>query len=285
MRIAVITISLCLAACIHSDRTDEMRQHSGSDRVTDPFTGSVSEQVPAREPTPCLDERNGDLYPVRRLEPDAGTEPDGADEPSVGLVIFDRSGSMSGFWLQEGEEEPDPTDPGTKWDAASEALIGAVTPVQHRTTLGAIFFPQPEECLVAPFDHPRHVPFLEGPEFLATWQEVAPLNGPNGATPLQAAFIVAERAIEEACVEGLLDGRFFVMVLTDGMPNCDVDMGVVTSITSKWLEHGVATYVFGLPGSEGASSVLDQIAAAGGTETLIVPGSPSDLEGGMAACM
>ena len=73
------------------------------------------------------------------------------------------------------------------------------------------------------------------------------------------------------------------MVLTDGEPNCDTDMDVVEAMAAKWREHGVATYVFGLPGSGHAAGVLERIATAGGTETLIVPGNPAELEEGICA--
>ena len=201
----------------------------------------------------------------------------------MGLVIFDRSGSMDGGWTQEGD-----ADAGvdvSKWQAASDALLGALDPVQYRVTLGAIFFPQPEECAVAPIEDRRQVAFQAGPDFIATWRAVAPLNGPGGSTPLGAALVLGEQAIEGACLQGLLERRFFVMVVTDGMPNCDTDMTAAAAIVAKWSEHGIETYVIGLPGSEGATFVLDALAKAGGTETIVVPGSPSELEDDMGAMM
>jgi len=287
---AAIPVLLLLASCGFykstepaDDTQDTLADAAGDVEGTVPEIGTDSDEVmqPVREPTPCLEARNPDLYPIRQIDPDTEVETEDSDEPSVGLVIFDRSGSMAASWVQE--EEIDPLEAENKWAAASDALLGAVAPVAHRVTLGAIFFPQPDACLVAPIDDERQVFFQPGPGFIATWEAVAPLNPPAGSTPLESAFIVAERAIEAACLDGLLDRRFFVMVLTDGEPNCDTDMGVVEAIAAKWLEHGVATYVFGLPGSEGAADVLDRIAEAGGTETLIVPGSPSDLEDGIAA--
>ncbi len=233
-----------------------------------------------REPTPCLDTLQADRFPIRKLD---ATEVQDAEEPSAGIVIFDRSGSMDGHWgVVEGSDPPEYM---SKWDAAGEALLGAVGPVQERVTLGAIFFPQPDECTVAPISDPQQVDFCPGEDFITTWQSVAPLNPPHGGTPLDQAFNQAEIALEEACVAGLLDQRFFVMLLTDGMPTCDTDMVQVEDMARHWLDHGVPTYVFGLPGSEDASEVLNQISTAGGTETLIVPGDATDLEEGISVVM
>jgi hypothetical protein len=279
-RAAVIAVALCLSSRGCYQSTEPADDTAGIPVAapvhvvgTIPTNDAAPEEAarPVREPTPCLE--------ARQPDPDAVT--DDSDEPSVGLVIFDRSGSMAEGWVQE--EEDDPAEAGNKWDAASGALIGAVAPVENRVTLGAIFFPQPDGCLVAPIDDERQVFFRPGPEFITTWEAVVPLNRPDGMTPLESAFIVAETAVEAACVDGLLDRRSFVMVLTDGEPNCDTDMVVVEAIAAKWLEHGIATYVLGLPGSEDAAGVLDRIAEAGGTETLLVPGSPSELEDDISA--
>jgi hypothetical protein len=235
-----------------------------------------------RGPTPCLDERDPDAFDVRQVNLGAGgagcTAAD-CDEPSAGLVIFDKSGSMSAGWALE--EDLDAGNVSDKWQAAGDALVGALQPVAHRVTLGAILFSQPSECLVAPIDDQRQFAFRPGESFIDAWVEALPLNEPGGNTPLGQAMVVAEAAIEAACVDGLLEQRFFVMALTDGMPNCGTDMDQVESIARDWLARGIPTYVFGLPGSEDAAEVLDRISAAGGTETLLVPGSPADLEGGM----
>jgi Mg-chelatase subunit ChlD len=125
------------------------------------------------------------------------------------------------------------------------------------------------------------------------WTVLAPCNGPDGNTPLELAFRVADGAIQVARDGGLLEQRFIVLLLTDGEPNCNSDLGVVTSLAAKWHEQGITTYVFGLPGSEGASAVLDSIAIAGGSEVYTAPGAPvyaapatpDELQQGMAATM
>ena len=89
-------------------------------------------------------------------------------------------------------------------------------------------------------------------------------------------------------MDGLLNNRRpLVMLLTDGEPNCATNMNVVEAMAAHWLKRGIPTYVLGLPGSEGAQNVLERIATAGGThsgtQTVIRPDDPSELEDDIAA--
>jgi len=243
----------------------------------------VGRTLPEPMPTPCLDAHDPGFFQVRQIDQGSFTRAPVASEPTTALVVFDKSGSMSNIWESEDETDPGPSP--MRWDAASEALVEAVTPLQDRLTLGAIFFPVPDECFVAPIESERQVSFRPGPKFLDRWTEVTPWNPPDGATPLMRGLFAAHNAIESACTKGLLGQRFIVIVLTDGEPNCDTSMEVVLEMTATWLKHGIPTYVFGLPGSESALGVLDAIAEAGGTETLIVPGGPDELADGMGAIL
>jgi len=166
-------------------------------------------------------------------------------------------------------------------DACERRHVG-VREVFDGVATAGVFAVVPREVQAIVPDVPDDIEVI-GPHRL--WRAVAPLNGPGGSTPLGAALVLGEQAIEGACLQGLLERRFFVMVVTDGMPNCDTDMTAAAAIVAKWSEHGIETYVIGLPGSEGATFVLDALAKAGGTETIVVPGSPSELEDDMGAMM
>lgn len=203
--------------------------------------------------------------------------------PVTALFVFDKSGSMSSAWYAS--EEADPASLTTKWQAASDALVGAVAPVQDRVTAAAILFPQPTDCEVVPLGDERQLGFQPGSQFLDAWQAAGTNNGPSGATPLGTALSVTDEAIQDARAGGLLEERFIVVLLTDGEPNCDTDIETVTRWPEEWLAQGIPTYVFGLPGSDSASSVLDAIARAGGTAAHVAPGSPGELEQGMAAAL
>jgi len=207
-------------------------------------------------------------------EDDASVELGLTSEPSTVLVIFDKSGSMDSYW-----------DEDSKWVAASNALIDAIKPLQENLTVGAIFFPQPSECLVAELDSELQLDFMPGPIFINTWIESASANAPNGSTPLETALAVADRAISKARERGLLEERFQVLLLTDGEPNCDTDPNTLDRLPASWLAQGIQTYVLGLPGSSVAAELLDTIAKAGGTETHTAPGNPGELQNNIAAIL
>lgn len=187
------------------------------------------------------------------------------------LVIFDKSGSMAEDW-----------DKRTKWQVANEALLKATEGVVDNLTLGAIFFPQPGGCEVARLDSGSQFNFMTGRSFVSTWQETAGSRMPEGSTPLELAFRVADMAIERGCQLGLLDDRFRVVVVTDGEPTCSDDTTAILDLTAEWHRVGVETWVMGLPGSGSASALLDAIAAAGGTERAQSLGTPSALDRGLA---
>lgn len=167
------------------------------------------------------------------------------------LVVFDNSGSMAECW-----------DGKTRWEHAIHALRAAIEPAQHSLQVGAIRFPTDEGCLVDPFGSSSQFAFGLGHEFLADWD--AHTRYPTGSTPLATALIEADKAIQAAADAGLLEERFRVLILTDGEPNCDGSLSLLTTLPTAWRTQGVETHVLGLPGSTGAATLLQEIADAGG---------------------
>ena len=210
-------------------------------------------------PRACHD-LNGYLEHARGADGSADGSPDGSPvDFGAGdltlLVIFDKSGSMSSPW-----------DRRNKWQAASDSMIAGMAPYLDNLTIGAILFPKPDACEVAPLDDPAQINFVPGRQFVSEWVESACLNQPNGSTPMELAFRVADQAILGAKSLGLLEERFRVVLVTDGEPNCETQSQLLPVFAATWLEQfGVETWVIGLPGSEGATSLLDAIALAGGT--------------------
>jgi hypothetical protein len=235
--------------------------------------GSVTTFVPTSDPR----------FDPSVLAIDAGGAVDVGGGTSTGIVIFDRSGSMAEGWTTAETDNPDSAVSVSKWVAASRALIGALTPLQDVVTIGAVLFPSDDACAVAPFGDPVQFGFMPARQFLAEYVARAPENQPHGNTPLTVAFQVADQAIQSARAQGILTGKLFVMLLTDGMPNCNSDLSVVLALAESWLGQGIQTYVFGLPGSESARVLLDSVAQAGGTQAIAIPGNPEELQGGMAA--
>lgn len=254
--------------------------------ITDP----VLEPVPLRCNAPDREE-----YKAQHLADDGEQQPDGespdasVDSLTLGdegmehtvLVVFDKSGSMSSPW-----------DGRNKWQAASDTMIAAVTPFQSYLSVGAIFFPTDGDCGVDGIQSGRQIDFRGGADFLAEWETSMRRYAPDGGTPMSVALLQADRAIARACEMGVLERPFKVVLLTDGEPNCDGDMELLTSLPAKWKQHGIKTHVVGLPGSEAATALLEAMAEAGGTDTYLAekgvgddayyaPGDPAELTGHM----
>ncbi len=200
------------------------------------------------------------------------------------LVIFDRSGSMKEEWG------------GTpRYEVAGNALINALTPLQDSLTVGGVFFPSPSSgqsmcdcgnwvnwipggcclgdssCTVNTIDQPDQISFRPGAQFVA---EVPARWQGSGGTPLQQAVASAAQALANA----VYDGPMSVLIVTDGAPTCDSEDQPVLDQVTQWAAAGIKTYVVGLPGSEGARNLLNQIAMLGGTMSYIDPADAADLE-------
>ncbi len=212
------------------------------------------------------------------------------------LVVFDRSGSMSDLWGAVPRHQ-----------AATDALVAAITPTQDLLTVGAIFFPSVQDltlcnpvdpfawipggdasclnaigvsCFVSDITSPDQINFREGPAFINELQTgiYSVLTG-AGMTPLELAVTEADAAISS----GTFDGAVAVVIMTDGEPTCGDFAPNIDAIVSRWLSSGIKTYVVGLPGSAPAEGLLTQIAVTGGTDRFIVPDDPAALQAELAS--
>jgi hypothetical protein len=188
------------------------------------------------------------------------------------LLLFDRSVSMSDPWLGQ-----------PRWQVASKAFMDGLSGYESSVTLGAIFFPQAAECDVAPLSDPRQVQFQAGTRFKQQWEAFPENRFPSGGTPLGAAFERANEAVLEAKDYGLIGPgrRFRVVVVTDGEPNCGTDPARVLYLAAAWKALGVEVHAIGLPGSEQATTLLDQLASAGGSYQAQTPTTPDETAGGV----
>jgi hypothetical protein len=184
------------------------------------------------------------------------------------LFVFDKSGSMSSWW-----------GGASRWRAAAAALEGAIAQAHsllgEKLRVGALLFPMESGCEVLPLDSGSQLDFMPAESFLSTWREAAAANGPDGSTPLLEALRMADRALVKECRQGRMDHLYKVVIITDGEPNCGVEGDgageTLTTLPSKWHEKGISTYVFGLPGSDHAEDLLNDIAAAGGSGEYYAP--------------
>jgi hypothetical protein len=104
---------------------------------------------------------------------DAGTEGGlalgASGQPLTVLVIMDKSGSMGEFW-----------DERTKWQVANDAFAQAIEGVLDNLTIGAILFPEPDGCTVAPLSSGKQYDFEPGRAFSAHWQATAQTRSRTG---------------------------------------------------------------------------------------------------------
>jgi len=171
------------------------------------------------------------------------------DGPLTVLMIVDRSGSMAQDW----EGTP-------KWQIARDAVSHAIVGVEDQLTAAALLFPIPESCTVEPLNHPSQIDFQQGGDFLEAWQANGQVSSPGGSTPLGEAFRQADAAIEQARQEGRLEGRFRVVLVSDGAPSCYSSEQEVVDRANSWREAGIDVRVMGLPGSSEAAALLNRIA-------------------------
>jgi hypothetical protein len=232
------------------------------------------------------------------------------------LLVIDKSGSM--------DDQPEGFSV-SKWDALKTALEEALEEVAEEMSFGLILYPFDEleeiplndcvNCCEVP-DAAAAIRVEIGPGTEVASQVVEALNevGPGGGTPTAKAL---EAALEYFEVGGGkdLEGDRYVLLATDGGPNCNLDLtcdadtctsnldgqcpsgnccdgeaaaclddAAVVAQIEALAELGVPTFVIGIPGTEQYAEYLDTFATAG---TVPNPDGPAyyavSAEGGAEA--
>lgn len=187
--------------------------------------------------------------------------------PGNVLIVFDESLSMNENW---GSGQ-------SKWVAASQAMISALTPLQDQINAATIFFPTSGGllgCGVDAIDSGKQINFLPGPDFIAAWNTYMSSHGPSGMTPLGTAMQMADSALANAN----LVGNTAVVVITDGDPNCGTDDTQVNQYATNWLANDIETHVVGLPGIGSGATRLNTLATSGGTGQYLEPTDATALQ-------
>lgn len=215
------------------------------------------------------------------------------------LLVIDKSSSMddqpSGFELK-------------KWDALKAALEPALSAVESEMSFGLLIYPFGEQaeipldcfegCCEVPSDAAAiQVGVEPGASGVSKVMEALNSTAPGGGTPTAAALDAALTYFTTG--EGKdLGGDRFVLLATDGGPNCGADdttcaadhctpnldglcpadegncckgegsyclddAAVIEKITAL-AEAGVPTFVIGIPGTEAYADYLSSFARAGG---------------------
>jgi hypothetical protein len=169
--------------------------------------------------------------------------------PADILFVVDRSGSMTLTTL----------DGVTRWNALVSAVRAVLPPLDASLSMGLIIYPDPDQCSVpsAPV-----VPISSMAASRITSALAA--RGPyrTALTPTYAALLAAEAHLRSVASTR----RRFIVLATDGAPNCSGGVAqVVTTISRIRAMYGVDTFILGIPGSDlSLYPSLNTMAEAGG---------------------
>jgi hypothetical protein len=215
------------------------------------------------------------------------------------MLVIDKSGSMT--------DQPEGFDT-DKWTAMKDALGAALGDGEIDINFGMLLYPndlirpialdtcaQDENCCAVPEGEPAVVvPITEGPVSAPAIRDLLDRTDPGGGTPTAAALQRAFLYFTEG--EGAdLEGENYVLLATDGGPNCNenascdgstcttnldqqcdtdnccdgfpsfcLDDGGVTSEIEALANANVKTFVVGIPGTEAYTDYLNGFADAGG---------------------
>lgn len=290
--------------------------------VTLPVGFSCSSDEPEPEETPVPDAKDDIELPEMGGAPATGQQDEcqsftglsqcdaagkSAKKQEVQLLLaIDKSGSMEdtgGFQA-------------TKWATMEQALQSSLTAVQDRINVGLSLYPFPQNPLTAisqtscadqgnccemPDDSDPNVPVGPGeetvPKILEQFKNVFPGGGTPTAAVLNNAY---DYFVTGAGKE--LSGERYVVLATDGGPNCNADLSCESAGCTLNIEErgscekdgetnccagsaaklaclddqasleaierlravGIDTFVIGVPGSEQYADVLDALAEKGG---------------------
>lgn len=204
--------------------------------------------------------------------------------PANILFVLDRSSSMAcnpppTTSSEQCEENPVRADPATpsKWEITRAALTRAIEQLPEDTRLGISYFSNDNGCGVHSAPSIPLAPLSGGQRSVIDASLAAVV--PSGATPLVGATILAYRHLHESALAGILEGPRFVVVLSDGgeseacsdTSRCSDAQECTELLLNEEVPKAsgagsnIRTFAIGAPGSEGARSVLSQLALAGGT--------------------
>ena len=232
-----------------------------------------------------------DAIPIRNADVSCGGTAASLTRRRVtAILVIDRSGSMA-----------DRGSDGTpKWEALLRSLRAVLPRVDRDVSLGLILFPQapPGDAGASGGSSTCEVSTAlavePAPASAANVLATLDATGPRGNTPTYAGLRVAEHWFNTVPD---LEGERYVILATDGAPNCnptllpgcrctgapsgcgdpmrfssnscldDRAVGMIEVLRGQ----GVGTYVLGLDGVQAFTDVLDAMAAAGGHARATAP--------------
>ncbi len=189
------------------------------------------------------------------------------------LIVLDKSGSMGPLGNPQGID---------RWSGSVEALEAITAELEADIKFGLMTypaagvspipgFPLPATCGIGMLDVPI------GPNNAGAIANALGAMMPNGGTPTAGTLEAAKEVIDTTVSPDTVVGAKFVLLVTDGAPNCrDGELGsindpqaVTDSVNAieEMASLDVRTYVIGFQTAQDAtlSAALDQMAVAGAT--------------------
>lgn len=226
-------------------------------------------------------------------------------QPVDVLLVVDKSSSMKA------------TPPGfgdTKWNGLRSALRSALDATDANVAFGLDFFPSSGNAAVPlsnscglPASGAPTVEVAAGQATKTAIENALADNSPAGATPTAAALARALAYYTQGAGKALI-GQHYVLLATDGGPNCDdslscqaatctvnmdglcppgtnccdpkvdpagpgkcLDDGATVAMVKELAKANVKTFVIGIPGTEAYGDTLDAVATAGGVQNPNAP--------------
>lgn len=193
---------------------------------------------------------------VGGMETCLATEADADKKPLDMVIVWDRSGSMSG----------------AKWTGTQNAVTQFVNdPASEGVSVGLNFFPpldlNNDECVAATYNPPQ-VPLELLPMGAQTLVDVINMTSPTGLTPTYGGLFGTLQFLT-AHKDANPSHAVVAVLASDGSPtSCNTSTAAIAGLAqSAFNYNGVQTYAIAIQGSDIAA--LDQIAMAGGTDAAL----------------
>ncbi len=169
--------------------------------------------------------------------------------PADVLFVVDRSGSMTLTTL----------DGATRWNALVSAVRAVLPPLDASLSMGLIIYPDPDQCTV-PASPQVPISAMAASRITTALSAQGPPR--TALTPTYAALLAAEAHLRATPSMR----RRFIVLATDGAPNCGAGAGAVVSLIARIRGlYGVDTFVLGIPGADiSLYGPLNTMAEAGG---------------------
>lgn len=276
LRISTLVLSALLTAGLvvacGGDGGSEVDKGNGTGK---PGTGT--NEQPGLDGLDGSTDPNGDgIDDTTEITPDSacGMGTTGAAAiPAVVQLVVDTSGSMN--WVPGSDNAPRRNQQ-SKWDITRTALKDAVAQLPSSVAVGLSFYPNTgsnNPCIDNEIALPIALLGDTGSMQRAQFNRAVDRQQCDGGTPTHAAFLFGAETVAASTIEG----RKFVLLITDGVPtrrlDCSgdgrnaVESDPLIAAAEAAYKEGTSTFVIGSPGSEEARGDLSRIASVGGTAT------------------